>query len=160
MSSPIITLRDMRQDEYDAYTAQREAEYVESLAGSLPLEAARVKARQDRALFLPQGLATERHRLLVAENTAGQVVGKAWLGLEEPRSKTTETAWLYDIRVEESRRRCGYGTAILAEVEALARQAGAVRLGLNVFGHNLHAISLYNACGYEVVTQQMAKLLT
>jgi GNAT superfamily N-acetyltransferase len=159
MNSPAVKLRDMRQDEYEAYTAQRETEYVESLAGSLPLEAAKEKARQDRAQFLPQGLATERHRLLVAENTIGQVVGHAWLGLEEPRSKTTETAWLYDIRVEESHRRRGYRTAILAAVEAVARQAGAMRLGLNVFGRNLPAISLYEACGYEVMAQQMAKRL-
>lgn len=159
MSPPVVTLREMRQDEYDAYTAQRDIEFVESLARSLPLEAAKEKARQDRAQFLPQGLATERHRLLVAENAAGQVVGYAWLGLEEPRSKTTETAWLYDIKVDEPYRRSGYATAILAAVEVLAREAGAIRLGLNVFGHNLPAISLYNACGYEVTAQQMARRL-
>lgn len=109
--------------------------------------------------FLPQGLATERHRLLVAESTIGQVVGYAWVGLEEPRTKTTDTAWLYDISVEEPYRRSGYGRAILAAVEAVAREAGATQLGLNVFGHNEPAISLYQTCGYEVSTQQMAKRL-
>ncbi|MFI7284967.1 GNAT family N-acetyltransferase [Micromonospora chersina] len=149
----------MRQDEYENYTARRDLEYVQSLAGTMPAVAAMEKAREDRARFVPQGLATERHRLLVAENTAGEVVGHAWVGLEEPRTRTTDTAWLHDISVEEPHRRSGYGRAILAAVEALAREAGALRLGLNVFGDNTSAISLYQSCGYEVTTQQMAKRL-
>jgi ribosomal protein S18 acetylase RimI-like enzyme len=159
MNPPVVTLRDMRQDEYDAYMAQLGIEYAESLAASLPLDAAKEKARQDRAQFLPQGLATERHHLLVAENAAGHVVGSVWIGLEEPRTKTTEMAWLHDIKVKEAHRRSGYATAILAAVEELAREAGATQLGLNVFGQNLSAIALYQACGYEVTTQQMAKRL-
>lgn len=159
MNAPVVTLRAMRQDEYENYTARRDMEYVQSLAESMPAEAAVEKARQDRAQFLPQGLATERQRLLVVENTTGQVVGHVWVGLEEPRTKTTDTAWLYDISVEEPYQRSGYGKAILAAVEAVAREAGATRLGLNVFGHNVAAISLYRTCGYEVTTQQMAKRL-
>ncbi|MBM0256644.1 N-acetyltransferase [Micromonospora sp. 4G55] len=149
----------MRPDEYENYTTRRDLEYVQALAETLPAEAAMEKAREDRARFLPQGLATERHRLLAAENTAGQVVGYAWVGLEEPRTKTTDTAWLHDISVEEPYRRSGYGRAILSAVEAVAREAGASRLGLNVFGDNASAISLYQTSGYEVTAQQMAKRL-
>jgi GNAT superfamily N-acetyltransferase len=159
VEAPVVTLRAMRQDEYENYTARRDMEYVQSLAETMPAEAAMEKARQDQAQFLPQGLATERQRLLIAENTTGQVIGYAWVGLEEPRTKTTDTAWLYDISVEEPYRRSGYGKAILAAVEAVAREAGAARLALNVFGHNAPAISLYQTCGYEVTTQQMAKRL-
>ncbi|MGC1210993.1 MAG: GNAT family N-acetyltransferase [Micromonospora sp.] len=149
----------MRQDEYETYTARRDMEYVQSLAEAMPVEAAREKARQDRARFLPDGLATERHRLLVAENATGEVVGHAWVGLEDPQTRTTDGAWLHDLSVEEPYRRSGYGKLILAAVEAVAREAGAARLGLNVFGHNVPAISLYRAHGYEVTTQQMAKRL-
>lgn len=159
MSAPVVILREMRQDEYDFYNDQRDREWVESMAGTLAPEAARDQARRGREQFLPQGLDTERHRLLVAENAAGQVVGSVWVGFEEPRTGSTETAWLYDIRVDAAHRRSGYGTAILAAVEALARDAGALRLGLNVFGHNAAAIGLYEASGYEVTTQQMAKRL-
>ncbi|MBO4208909.1 GNAT family N-acetyltransferase [Micromonospora echinofusca] len=149
----------MSQDEYDDYTTRRDLEYVQSLTKVMSAEAASRKARQDRAAFLPHGLATERHRLLVAVNDAEQSVGHAWFGLDEPRTRASDTAWLYDISVEEPYRRSGYGRAILAAVEALAREAGATRLGLNVFGHNTPAISLYQACGYEVMAQQMAKRL-
>jgi RimJ/RimL family protein N-acetyltransferase len=48
---------------------------------------------------------------------------------------------------------------MLAAAEALAWEAGAVRLGLNAFGHNLAAIALYQACGYEVTSPEMAKRL-
>jgi GNAT superfamily N-acetyltransferase len=159
MTPSAVTMRDMRQDEYDAYTAERELDFAESLDGVLPFEAALEQARQGTARFLPDGLATEGHRLLVAENAAGQAVGYTWIGFVDPRSKSTETAWLHDIRVAQPHRRCGYGRAMLAAVEALARDTGAVRLGLNVFGRNLAAIALYEACGYEVTSQEMAKRL-
>lgn len=157
MSPPRIQLRDMTQAEYDEYADERDREFAEASARTLPLEAAKQMARQGRARFLPQGLATERHRLLVAEDADGRVVGSVWLGLDEPRTGTSETAWLYDLRVEADRRREGFATAILEAVETIAREAGAVRLGLNVFGDNLPAVALYHSCGYRVTTQQMAK---
>lgn len=157
MTSAIITLRDMRPDEYDAYLEWQIGQYVQSLRGSLPSEAAREKARQDMARFLPDGLATARHRILVAEESAGVVVGYAWLGLDEPRSGSPEIAWLYDLRVLEAYRRRGYARAILAAVEGLAKEAGASRIGLNVFGHNTPAIALYESRDYRVTAQQMAK---
>jgi GNAT superfamily N-acetyltransferase len=154
-----VTLRDMRDDEYDAYADEQARQYVRSLTGTVTSEAAVAKARRDREEFLPHGPATERHRLLVAENADGEVVGHVWLGLDEPRTKSPETAWLYDIRVVPAHRRAGYGAAILAAVEAMARDAGALRLGLNVFGDNKAAIALYERGGYQVTTQQMAKRL-
>lgn len=60
--------------------------------------------------------------------------------------------------MEKSPRRCGYVTAILA-IEAVARQAGAVRLGLNVNVAITLAISPFKARGYAVVAQQMANRL-
>jgi ribosomal protein S18 acetylase RimI-like enzyme len=161
MTVPVMRLREMREDEFEAYSDERDLEYAEAevATGSMSLEAARERARRGRAEFLPQGLATERHRLLVAQDAAGEVVGSVWIGFEEPRTKSPEMAWLYDLRVEPSHRRAGYGRAILAAVEELAREAGALRLGLNVFGDNRAAIALYEACGYTVMTQQMAKRL-
>ncbi|MEU1836637.1 hypothetical protein [Micromonospora chersina] len=52
MSSPVVTLRGMRQDEYENYTARRDLEYVQSLAETMPAEAAMEKAREDRARFV------------------------------------------------------------------------------------------------------------
>lgn len=157
MTSVNVILRDMRPDEYDAYRDWQVSQYVESLHGPLPPAAAREKAQQDLDRFLPDGLATARQRIMVAEDDAGTVLGYAWLGLDEPRTGSAEMAWLYDIRVLEAHRRRGHARAILAAVEAQARQAGARRLGLNVFGHNTAAIALYESCGYRVTAQQMAR---
>ena len=75
------------------------------------------------------------------------------------QSRSPESAWLYDIRIVETHRRRGYGNALLAALEQVARDAGATMLGLNVFGRNHPAIALYTARGYQVTTQQMHKPL-
>ena len=87
------------------------------------------------------------------------VVGWAWLGLTDPRTGSADTAYLYDIRVMPEHRRRGYAKAMLDAIEAIAGQAGAQRLALNVFGANRGAIALYTARGYAVTMQQMAKEL-
>jgi GNAT superfamily N-acetyltransferase len=155
MEVPEIRLREMRPDEYAPYTAERERDTAASLSTTVSYEQGLAEARQGTARFLPDGLATAGHRLLVAENVDGEVVGHAWLGLADPRTGSTESAWLYDIRIGETHRRRGYGKALLAAVEQTARAAGATTLGLNVFGSNHAAIALYTARGYQVTTQQM-----
>jgi GNAT superfamily N-acetyltransferase len=157
MESPAVRLRDMRPDEYDAYTAEREHDTAESLSSSMSYEAGLAQARRGAARFLPDGRATPGHLLLVAENADGEVVGQVWLGLADPRTGSSDAAYLYDIRVREVHRRHGYGNGILAAVEDIARDAGAKTLGLNVFGRNGGAIALYTGRGYEVVTQQMSR---
>jgi ribosomal protein S18 acetylase RimI-like enzyme len=151
-----VRLRDMRADEYDEYTQQRERDTAESLASSMPYAAGLTEARRGTARFLPDGLATAGHRLLVAEVSGGEVVGHAWLGLSDPRTGSPLAAYLYDIRVAEPHRRRGYASAILDGVEQIARDAGAKSVGLNVFGGNHAAIALYASRGYEVTTQQMS----
>jgi len=136
-------LRDMRPDEFDEYSKGQIRDYVQSLTGVLTRDAAVDKAHRDWA-----------------ENAAREVVGYVWFGLAEPRTRSPETAWLYDLRVEPDHRRGGYGSAILTAVEKLARRAGALRLGLNVFGSNTAGIALYERAGYAVATQQMTKPLT
>lgn len=157
-SLPAVFLREMAQHEFDIYAARLERGYAESLAESLPADAAALKARHDMETALPGGLGTDGQLLMVAEADR-QVVGWTWLALREPQTRTPEVAWLYDIRVHDDHRRRGYGAAILAAVELLARAAGADRLGLNVFGGNREAIALYERVGYQVTAQQMAKPL-
>ena len=43
--------------------------------------------------------------------------------------------------------------------EDVARSAGAIRMGLNVFGSNVVARGLYESLGYEVTALQMSKPL-
>lgn len=152
-----VTLRPMRAEEYAEYTALREDDTSRSLESMLPPEAARKMAQEGTRRFLPDGLATEGHRLLVAIDDAEQVLGHAWLGLTEPRTGVRDTAWLYDIRVAPEYRRQGIARTMLAGLEKMAADAGARRLALNVFGANHAAIALYASTGYAVRTQEMAK---
>ena len=41
--------------------------------------------------------------------------------------------------------------------EEFARSRGAHKIGLNVFGHNPRAISLYQSLGYSTVAMRMRK---
>jgi ribosomal protein S18 acetylase RimI-like enzyme len=61
--------------------------------------------------------------------------------------------------VGEAFRGRGYGRAAMQLAEEEARRHGLRRLGLNVFGHNPVASSLYTSLGYEVTSQYMTKRL-
>jgi ribosomal protein S18 acetylase RimI-like enzyme len=56
-------------------------------------------------------------------------------------------------------RRQGAGRALIAHVEAVARQAGATRLGLMTGLDNLEAQAFYHALGYSDDGLEMEKKL-
>jgi GNAT superfamily N-acetyltransferase len=159
MDRPRVTLRAMTEDEYRSYVGEVQAAVVAELVATMPEEEARAKAAGGIAHYLPDGVATANHTLVIAEDTAGTRVGNAWVGPDPNRADGSDAAWLYDINVYPHARRKGYGSAILAAVEALVVRAGKVRLGLNVVGTNEAAIALYRKSGYAVSTMQMSKPL-
>jgi GNAT superfamily N-acetyltransferase len=71
-------------------------------------------------------------------------VGTLWISTEHPM------AFVYDIAVEESQRRRGYGEAIMNAGARWCRDRGHPALGLNVFAHNPGARALYDKLGYQV----------
>ncbi|MFD8702789.1 GNAT family N-acetyltransferase [Kitasatospora sp. NPDC059648] len=158
MDEQTVTLRRMTPAEYRSATEEREAETVRELARLMPEELARERTRQGTARFLPEGLDTTGHHLVVAENESGRTVGTAWIG-PDPRAGagTSDSAWLYHVRVLPSFRRQGYGTAILAAAERLVAREGMRALALNVFGGNEAAIALYRRSGYGVSSMYMSK---
>ncbi|WP_280482117.1 GNAT family N-acetyltransferase [Nocardia cyriacigeorgica] len=160
MGKPAVILRKMTETEYRHATEYREAEGIRALARFMDEDEARKRVAQGTAHFLPDGRDTEGHHLLVAENETGDVVGNAWVGPDpEGTTGTAESAWLYDINVDERYRRRGYGSAILAAVEDLVAQEGRTRLALNVVGDNDTAIALYRRSGYAVASMVMDKTL-
>ncbi|MDQ0991447.1 GNAT family N-acetyltransferase [Streptomyces sp. V3I7] len=158
MDAQKVTLRKMTPSEYDAATEHREAETIRELGNFMPEELARERAHQGTARFLPDGLDTTGHHLVVAENGSGEVVGNAWIG-PDPRQAagTASSAWLYDINVFPVFRRRGYGSAILSAAEELVAREGWTSLGLNVFGDNEAAIALYHRNGYDVESMSLRK---
>jgi ribosomal protein S18 acetylase RimI-like enzyme len=154
-----ITLRPATEEEFAGWRARQMADYAAEIAasGSLPPEAAREKAERDTTTALPAGVHTPGQwifRLLAGE----QPVGWLWLGAPPPGGDPA-MAWVYSVEVEEQSRGRGYGRAAMLLAEEEARSRGMTSVGLNVHGSNKPALSLYESLGYEVMTQQMRKLV-
>ena len=154
-----LTLTPMAADEVEILIARTAREFAaeQVAAGNWPAESAEELGAAEMARLLPQGGETPGMSILSAFD-GDDPVGYVWLNLE-PRITTTGEAWIYDIAVDEERRGRGYGRLLLDAAEAEARRAGATYLGLNVFGANRVARSLYESSGYEVKSMQMRKAL-
>ena len=97
----------MTADEYGTYVVQVQAEVVRELGATMSEEEARGHAASGVAHYLPYGIATPHHTLLVAENGSGVPVGQR-LGRAGPfRGENSDGAWLYDINEVISPRSCG-----------------------------------------------------
>ena len=96
---------------------------------------------------------------LTAETAAGDLVGHVWVALDS-RPGSGSGAWIYDIEIEEGQRGHGYGRALLRAAEREVASHGVEVIGLNVFGANTVARSLYKSSGYEITALQMRKRLS
>lgn len=146
----------MTPEEFAAYLAWVVDDYAGELArnGSAVGEAALARARASFDELLPQGLDTPRQILLVGEDAVdGRRVGHLWFGPSDVDGR----AWLYDVTVEEPERGKGYGRALMQGFEREARAHGYSAVGLNVFGDNEVARSLYLSLGYREIARQLAK---
>jgi ribosomal protein S18 acetylase RimI-like enzyme len=155
-----LSVRPMTSVEFEQWQTDIAEEYAaeQISAGRWQEVGAVERARNENAQLLPEGLATPRMLILLGLSSDGSTVGRAWVGLDHPRG-APDTAFLYDIEVVSSRRGSGLGRALLLAVEGAIREAGSSALELNVFGHNLIAVTLYDTSGYVVTTQQMRKTL-
>jgi len=156
--TPTVRLEPMTREQYDAYRATSEISYADEIrdSGSMPESEAREKAAADFARLLPDGLDSEGHRFWTAYD-GDEAVGMLWLKLTDTSAGVT--AFGYDFSVREDLRRKGYGRALMQAAEVECREHGVVSVGLNVFGHNLGAQSLYEQMGFEVTSIQMSKSL-
>jgi ribosomal protein S18 acetylase RimI-like enzyme len=156
--SPTVRLEPMTREQYDAFRLTGEDEYAESIrdSGSLPEAEARERAAADYARLLPDGMDSEGHRFWTAYD-GDEAVGLLWLRLKD--TSVGVTAFGFDFSVRQDLRRRGYGRALLQAAEEECRRLGVVTVGLNVFGHNLAAQSLYEQMGFEVTSIQMSRRL-
>jgi GNAT superfamily N-acetyltransferase len=153
-----VRLEPMTREQYVAYRVTAEDSYAESIhsSGSMPEAEARAKAVDDFARLLPEGFDTPGHHFWTAYD-GDLEVGILWLKLSETSEGTT--AFGYDFEIREALRRQGYGRAFMVAAEKACRDLGVVSIGLNVFGHNLAAQSLYEQMGFEVTSIQMSRKL-
>jgi GNAT superfamily N-acetyltransferase len=139
-----LELRPMTQEEFDVYVDGSTEQYIGELAAAgMSPEAARKQGEEQMAELVPHGLESPGQTFFTAW-VGDTPVGTLWLSTERPM------AFVYDVEVREDQRRQGYGEAMMNAGARWCRDRGHPALGLNVFGHNPNARSLYDKLGYHV----------
>ena len=153
-----VKLRPMTDEEFDEWHEQQLESYAADIARATgrPIEAARERARVQDAQLLPDGQSTANTWLMTICDDDGAAVGTLWIGCHPGRA---ESAFIYDIEVDESRRGEGLGRAAMIAAEDLVKTAGFQKIGLSVFGFNESAQRLYASLDYRVIATQMTKIL-
>jgi ribosomal protein S18 acetylase RimI-like enzyme len=153
-----VRLEPMTDEQYRAFRAHAEDGYAQQIAesGSMAWEDAVEKASQDYSRMLPHGLATPDQFLYAAYDGPAEV-GLVWVALETKSDGVH--GFVCDVEVHEDFRRRGYGRAIMLAAEQTVRERGALTMGLNVFGSNIGARTLYEQLGYNITSVQMRKRL-
>ena len=156
-----LALRPLREDELADYTTRGRVSYARDMAdqGGIPEEAARLKAEQDWAKLLPEGLASSGQFLFALEDKAtGERVGDLWFA-ERDSEFGGKAAFIYAIEIFEEFRGRGFGRQAMALLEDEVRSRGLGRIALNVFGGNDIARGLYRSVGYTETAVFMSKEL-
>jgi ribosomal protein S18 acetylase RimI-like enzyme len=151
-----VRLDPMTSEEYAAYHRAAVLAYAEAhvSAKSWPAEGARERAADEYAQLLPEGVTTPGHHLYTARD-GDRRIGMIWFA-ERPHG-AGRAAFLYDIEVEAGLRGRGHGEALMRAMEHEVRSAGLKAVGLQVFGNNSVARSLYRKLGYVETNVVMAK---
>jgi GNAT superfamily N-acetyltransferase len=152
-----VVLEPITEAEFAAYLPVAIEEYGEDLVTSGRISdpvLARQIGEQEIASVAPEGLATKNSFVYTARDAeSGEPVGFLWLGL---RGENAQDAFVYDIRVDESRRGLGYGRATMIACIARAAELGASTVGLHVFGHAAVPRALYSSLGFVETSVQMS----
>lgn len=153
----MLTLAEFEPDDLAAWLSASGADYVEErVAAGDDRASAQRRVTEDRRLLFPDGRPAPGHVVwrLVHD---GVVVGVLWVGPENEGSPAHW--WVWSVEIDEPFRGRGLGRAAMGLAESEARRHGATQLGLNVFGRNHIARSLYESLGYEISRLQMYKPL-
>jgi ribosomal protein S18 acetylase RimI-like enzyme len=116
------------------------------------------RAREEITNVLHGGLNTNDNYLCtINDPELGQSVGALWFAVIEQHGK--RFAVIYHIEIHEDFRHRGYATQTFLEIEKRARELGASRIKLHVFGHNYGARKLYEKLGYVTTNIDVMKML-
>jgi RimJ/RimL family protein N-acetyltransferase len=156
-----VTLIELDETSYRKYRESLVRDYAADKvrASVWSPEEAEAKSANELDGLLPDGPATPDHYLYsVEDQSIPAEVGILWIS---PRDSGVGTSvWIYDIIVHQKFRCRGYASRILQLAEDRARELGADKIELHVFGHNHAAQALYEKTGYRTTDIIMAKPLT
>lgn len=152
----MIDLIPMTGEDFSHYRHRAAENYAAEnvRAGRVKPELAVEEAERTFRALLPNGVGTRDH-LIYNACDGDERIGIVWLSLR----RSEGMIWIYDLIVHEEHRRRGYGMKILRAVEERAREIGADRISLHVFGHNPGARNLYERAEYETTSVVMTRHL-
>ena len=153
-----VTLVEMDETSFRRYTDHLIHDYAADKveAGVWSADEAKDRAAKELEGLLPDGTLTRDHYLYsVRDESVPAEVGILWISPRD--SGAGRTLWIYDVIVHDGFRRRGYASSILHLVEDKARELGAAKVELHVFGHNHGARALYEKLGYTPTSIVMAK---
>lgn len=154
----MILLQAMKEHEYTLWIQESIKEYAEekTIAGNFQKETSLEQAENEFNQLLPDGLKSKDHYLFTLIDGENQEdVGSLWINVQEDGIE----AFIYDIKIHESKRGRGYGKEALKSLDSYAREKDISKISLHVFGHNKVALSLYQNTGFEVTNVLMSKTL-
>lgn len=154
-----LTIRPMTAAEQHAYAAKVAEAYIDQRVefGGEPEQVATAHAAEAMGRLWPEGRPAAGNHVFAAE-VEGEVVGWLWLA-EQSQGGPEGQGWIYDVQIDPEHRGQGYGRALVSAAEDKAREFGCSTLGLNVFGRNDTAISLYQSMGFQTSSLQLSKPL-
>jgi RimJ/RimL family protein N-acetyltransferase len=156
-----VALVEMDETSFRGYTDHLVHDYAADKvkSGVWSADEAEDRAAKELEGLLPDGTLTRDHYLYsVRDESVPAEVGILWISPRD--SGAGRTLWIYDVIVRDGFRRRGYASRILHLVEDKARELGAAKVELHVFGHNHGARALYEKLGYTPTSIVMAKPVT
>ncbi|MCI4362978.1 MAG: GNAT family N-acetyltransferase [Thermoplasmata archaeon] len=154
----MIRLVPMTAQQFDRFVAESVELYAADHVreGAWTAADAPAHARAELERLLPKGVETPDHVLrVVHEEATGERVGDVWFAFQQ--SDGSPQIFVFWIGIDEKYRRRGFASAVFAELEREARERGARRVALHVFGHNVDAQAFYAKLGYTPRNIIMAK---
>lgn len=140
-----VELISMTDDKVAGYRARAVTAYAhERQAAGESADLARRTSEASFEQLLPGGRPGPDQYLFTVRHS-GQPAGWLWVCRRWPAQ-----GWVYDVAIDAALRGQGLGAAAMVHAAAWARGHGLTWLGLNVFGQNTHARSLYERLGYRV----------
>lgn len=142
-------LRPMTETEYITWLAEAIPEYAADkvAAGQWAADAALELSRKEYEELLSQGTHTPDNHLFTITDAEGAPVGVLWFAVQTKFD--ARIAYVFDVSIQESRRRQGHGRRAFLALEDQARRLELTGVALHVFGHNTNARALYAGLGYE-----------
>jgi ribosomal protein S18 acetylase RimI-like enzyme len=158
----MVQLEPMTETQFRSYLDTAVEDYAQAHLKSgdcAPKDALRL-AQEDYQELLPDGLQSKNQFLFSIHDDApdkNEIIGMVWFAVKDGRAG--RSAFIYDLGIREDLRRKGYGRKVMERVEERVREMGIGKVGLNVFGYNQAARTLYEKMGYQITGIGMIKTL-